>query len=270
MSTPLLSAKRVTFWPPSAEAQRADTRRERPILQNISFDLPAGTLVTIIGPSGSGKSTLLRLLNRLRDPDDGVIEYAGKPLPQWDVLELRRRIRMVFQAATMLPGTVFDNLATVSRLPGASPIERTAAAALLDKLGLPQELLDRDATQLSGGQQARVALGRALIDRPPVLLFDEVTASLDQETKKQIETFVRDLHEAKGLTALWVTHDLQQAERLGDVTWVIADGELIESGPTAHLFQNPQHEITRRLLRERPNAEAEVVAEAKATGGDSA
>ncbi|MGZ4113240.1 MAG: ABC transporter ATP-binding protein [Tumebacillaceae bacterium] len=240
----LLKARNVTLWP---------SRRENsvsPILKNIHVSIAKGTCVTIIGPSGSGKSTLLRLLNRLQDPSEGIIEYADKPLTAWNVLELRRHIRMVFQTATMLPGTVFDNLCAVGNLPGGTAITRTQAGEMLDHLGLSQDMLDRDAAQLSGGQQARIALGRALIDLPPVVLFDEVTASLDPETKHLLETYVQDLHRKHHTTLLWVTHDLRQAERLGDVTWVIAGGELIEAGPTRELFQTPQHEITRRLLQE--------------------
>jgi putative ABC transport system ATP-binding protein len=240
-----LTARDVSIWAPHERE-----RTSAPILKLIDFAVPQGTFVTIIGPSGSGKSTLLRLLNRLRDPDEGVIEYDGKPLTNWNVLGLRRHIRMVFQAATMLPGTVFDNLATVSQLPGSTAVTRKQASVMLNRLGLPDDLLDRDATQLSGGQQARIALGRALIDQPPVVLFDEVTASLDQETKKGIESFVLDEHRQRGTTCFWVTHDLQQAERIGDVTWVIAGGELIETGATRDVFQHPKHDITRRLLHE--------------------
>jgi putative ABC transport system ATP-binding protein len=205
--------------------------RLRGILHGVDFEVERGRFVTIIGPSGCGKSTLLRLLCRLVDYDSGQILFEGRALQDWDVLQLRKKVRMVFQRSTMVAGTVFDNLALADK-----GLLRAEAAAILASLGLGEELLDRDSAQLSGGQQARVALGRALVDRPEVLLLDEVTAALDPVSKALIEQHVQLLHGEGGLTVLWVTHDLAQAERLGQWSWVIADGKIAAAGPTPAVF----------------------------------
>jgi putative ABC transport system ATP-binding protein len=218
------------------------------ILKDLTFTVASGSLITIIGPSGSGKSTLLGLLNRMSSPERGSLSYQGTPLDEWDVLALRRQVRMVFQTPTMLPGTVRDNLtAALPPKKGELP-DPDRAHDLIRSLGLEPEMLERQATDLSGGQKARVALGRALYDRPRVLLCDELTASLDPESTRLIEELVLTYQKQEDATCLWVTHDLRQARTLGTETWVVDHGELVETGPTEEIFASPKHPSTQRLL----------------------
>ena len=194
-------------------------------------------MLTIIGPSGSGKSTLITLLNRLSDPDRGRLEFAGRDIREWEVTELRRRVGLVFQNPVMLPGTVRDNVEYGPRLKG----ERLGAEVvnLLSQVGLPASLLDRPAQDLSGGEKSRVALARTLANRPEVLLLDEITASLDPVTGREVEELIASLRRSLGLTCVWVTHDLRQAERVGTQAWFIEDGLLAESGSSATFFGSP-------------------------------
>lgn len=203
------------------------------VLEGVSAQVRRGSLVTLIGPSGAGKSTLLSLLNRLEDPDEGQIFFLGKRLPEWDVLELRRRVGLVFQQPVMLAGTVEDNLLYGPRLRKRET--EIDPALLIAQVGLPKEILKRSSLELSGGEQQRVALARTLANNPDVLLLDEVTSSLDPESVRIIEQLILDLN-AKGLTCLWVTHDLEQAKRLDGEVWIIIGGRLIEASPARDVF----------------------------------
>lgn len=214
---------------------------EQPILRGITAEIPAGEVLTIIGPSGSGKSTLASLLNRLADPDRGQLEFLGRDLREWEVTELRRRVGLVFQNPTMLPGTVRDNLEYGPRLWGRSL--GPEIAELLGRVGLSATFLDRRAADLSGGEKGRVALARTLANRPEVLLLDEITSALDPETAREVEELILALRRELGLTCVWVTHDLGQAERVGSLVWFLEEGLLAESGPAPAFFGSPSPRI---------------------------
>ncbi len=175
-----------------------------PIVSSFSARIPAQGLTAVVGPSGVGKTTLIRLLNRLDDPDDGVVLLDGVDLRDYDVLALRRRVQYVGQVPVMFPGTVAANV-------GADG----AGADLLERVGLDAALAARDADRLSTGQAQRVCLARALAVRPQVLVLDEPTSALDTGTKSGIERLVRSLAD-DGLTVVMVTHDLRQATELAD------------------------------------------------------
>lgn len=147
---------------------------------------------------------------------------------QLDVLELRRRVGMVFQKPYVFRGTVESNILLGPALRGAGP--RQSPARLLEKVGLDSSLLLREATSLSGGEQQRVTLARALANEPEVLLLDEVTASLDSESAHFIEGLVADLSRAQGLTVIWVSHDPEQIKRVADCAVTLADGRVVEGG----------------------------------------
>ena len=218
-------------------------------LEGLSASVHGGDIVTIVGPSGSGKSTLLLLLNRLEDPDRGRITYLGRDLRKWNVLDLRRQVGMVFQQSVMLSGTVRENVLYGPRLVGRECDEDPEA--LLRQVGLDSSLANRDARDLSGGQQKRVALARVLANDPAVLLLDEPTSALDQNAARGIEELLLGMQREKGLTCLWVTHDLAQALRLDGETWVLDCGRLVEAGPTVEVLNQPQHPAAREYLRSR-------------------
>ncbi|MDP9074678.1 MAG: ATP-binding cassette domain-containing protein [Actinomycetota bacterium] len=169
-----------------------------PIIKGFSAVIPADGLTAIVGPSGAGKTTLLRLLNRLDDPDEGVVLFEGRDVQDYDVLELRRRVQSVGQVPVTFPGTVADNVGQ-------------DAAALLARVGLDPALATREADRLSVGEAQRMALARSLALRPDVLALDEPTSALDMASKGGIERLIRQLADS-GLTVVMVSHDPRQAQ----------------------------------------------------------
>jgi UDP-glucose/iron transport system ATP-binding protein len=212
-------------------------RGDAAILRGVTLDVPSGAITGIVGPSGSGKTTLIRLLNRLADPSAGGVAFLGKPLLDYEVRSLRRRVAFVFQAAAMFPGSVADNLRTAAELGGP---EGLAAApdpqAVLAAVGLSAEYAEREAVQLSGGEQQRVSLGRALMTRPEVLLLDEPTSALDPETASRLLHTVTALARERGVSVIMVTHRLSEARQVTTHTIMLEAGQVVEAGPTAQLF----------------------------------
>jgi putative ABC transport system ATP-binding protein len=169
-----------------------------PIIEGFCAVVPAEGLTVVVGPSGSGKTTLLRLLNRLDDPDDGVVLFDGRDVRDYDVLELRRRVQSVGQVPVTFPGTVADNV-------------RGGTTDLLIRVGLDPRLASREADRLSVGEAQRMALARSLALSPDVLALDEPTSALDMTNKAGIERLVRELADS-GLTVVMVSHDPRHAE----------------------------------------------------------
>ncbi len=195
-------------------------RAGRRVLDGASAGFAVGRITVVTGPSGSGKTTLLRLVNRLDVSESGLVRYRGDDVTTLDPLTLRRRVGMVFQRPTPFPGTVRDNLTEAS--PGATGDELEQA---LRRAVVEPELMDRDAHQLSGGEQQRVCLARTLITGPEALLLDEPTSSLDRAAADVFEQAARDLA-AAGTTLVWVTHDQAQLTRIADDVWHLEDGRL--------------------------------------------
>jgi len=184
----------------------------------VSLSIPSGS-TALLGPSGSGKSTLLRLLNRLADPDAGVVRFHGTDVRELDPLELRRRVGLVPQLPAPVPGSVADNVQFGPRL-GGREVDPEPPVRMA---GLDSSFLDRDASRLSVGEQQRVMLARALALEPEVLLLDEPTASLDEDAKGAVERALRDL---AGVSLVLVTHDAGQAERLAERTIRLREGRV--------------------------------------------
>jgi putative ABC transport system ATP-binding protein len=177
------------------------------VLRDVSMRIEPGS-TALLGPSGSGKSTILRLLNRLADPDEGVVRIDGEDVRALDVLALRRRAMLVPQLPAPLPGTVAENVRY-----GPSLIDREVEVGpLLERAGLDRSYVERDAAQLSVGEQQRVMLARALALEPEVLLLDEPTSALDESARGDIERTLDELRER--ISIVLVTHDRAQAERL--------------------------------------------------------
>jgi putative ABC transport system ATP-binding protein len=223
-------------------------------LAGVTGAVEKGQTVTIVGPSGSGKTTLLYLCNLLLTATRGVVKVFGRDVREWNPAELRRQVGMVFQKPVMLPGTVLDNLLLGLKLNGKTSEDVTE---WLQRVGLHTSLLDQPASTLSGGQQQRVALLRTVLNRPKVLLLDEVTSALDPESTALVEHFVQSVREQLDCSVLWVTHDLEQARRMGDVTWLVIDGRIAEAGPSQALFEHPQTEHGRRFLQSSSEGDAQ-------------
>jgi putative ABC transport system ATP-binding protein len=190
------------------------SRAGQVVLRGVTADLPVGA-VCIAGPSGSGKSSLLRLLDRLRDPDAGEVQYRGRDVRSYDVLALRRTVSLVPQLPALIEGTVADNIEFAARLAERSP----DVAAVLGHAGLDASFADRDASRLSVGEQQRVMLARSLAQEPEVLLLDEPTSALDQQSRTAVEETLLRLRRDLGLSYVLVTHDPEQAARMSD--WVM-------------------------------------------------
>ncbi|MBW3667939.1 MAG: ATP-binding cassette domain-containing protein [Actinobacteria bacterium] len=174
-----------------------------PILDGFSARIPAVGLTAIVGESGTGKTTLLRLLNRLDDPDAGVVLLDGRDVRDYDVLELRRRVQVVSQTPVGFPGTIARNLGDAH------------VTALLARVGLDADMAEREADRLSLGETQRVTLARAIAREPEVLVLDEPTSALDVRAKARIECLLGELAD-DGMTVVLVSHDPRHAEQLAD------------------------------------------------------
>ena len=198
------------------------------IVRDISLEVHRGELLGIVGPSGSGKSSLLRLLNRLDEPTSGTVYLEEQDYRNIPPRELRRRVGMVTQRPFLFPGNVASNLRF-------GPAQRREALAddeigrLLERVGLPG-FGGRNIANLSGGEQQRVSLARALANRPEILLLDEPTAALDEQAKVGVENLIRSLVDGGEQTFVLVTHDREQARRVCDRVGVMKKGQLSHCG----------------------------------------
>jgi putative ABC transport system ATP-binding protein len=198
------------------------------ILSDISFDVAVDDLLGIVGASGSGKSSLLRLLNRLDEPTIGVVYVDGQDYRQMPPRELRRRVGMVTQRPFLFPGDVASNLRFGPAQRGES-VSDEEIARLLERVGLPG-FATREVSVLSGGEQQRVSLARALANHPEVVLLDEPTSALDDDSKLGIEELITSLVRDHGLTCVMVTHDRQQARRMCNRVILLEAGHLTQHG----------------------------------------
>jgi phosphate transport system ATP-binding protein len=223
-------------------------------LHNITLSLSDRSITAFIGPSGCGKSTLLRVLNRMYalypgQRAEGEVLIGGRDIlaPTVDVAELRYRVGMVFQKPTPFPMSVFDNVAFGLRLAGGmrkADLKLRVESALRDA-AIWDEVKDKlqaDGRSLSGGQQQRICIARAIAVQPEVLLLDEPTAALDPISTLRVEETLQALREKYCIVV--VTHNLQQAARVSNVTGFMFMGELIEIGPSGQIFTSPKHRRT--------------------------
>jgi putative ABC transport system ATP-binding protein len=202
------------------------TRGDRRVLDSVSVAIPAG-VTAIVGPSGAGKSTLLRLLNRLADPGTGTIAYRGRPLDSYEPLALRREVSLVPQLPALLEGTVESNLAYAAGLAGKD----LDSGRCLRLAGLAPDFAARDVARLSVGEQQRAMLARSLAQEPAVLLLDEPTSALDQVARDAIEATLVQLRRELGISIVLVSHDPEQARRLGDWVVRLEAGRAVVAGP---------------------------------------
>lgn len=206
-----------------------------PVLHDVSLAIEPAEIFMLIGPSGSGKSSLLRCLNRLEEPAPGTVFLRGEDITMLPVTSLRCRVGMVFQQTVMLPGTVAENINYGPAL-RHEPLDRDRLAELLDLVALEAELLDKPASELSGGQAQRVAIARALANRPEVLLLDEPTSALDPLATHTVEETLTALRDRLGLTLVWVSHLVDQARRVGDRVLLLDKGRVVRIDTTTAML----------------------------------
>jgi phosphate transport system ATP-binding protein len=225
------------------------------VLHNVTLEIPARAVTAFIGPSGCGKTTLLRCINRMNDLIEGArvtrgavhLEGVDISAPEVDVVDLRRRVGMVFQKSNPFPKSIYENVSYGLRIAGVSKrsqideaVEKSLrAAALWDEV---KDRLETNAFSLSGGQQQRLCIARALAVEPEVILMDEPCSALDPIATAKIEELIHELKTQ--YTIVIVTHNMQQAGRVSDYTAFFYLGRLIEFGATTKIFTNPSERKT--------------------------
>ncbi len=217
------------------------------ILKNITGTFPKGKITTLVGPSGAGKTTLLKLCNGLISPTSGDIFIHDKPISTYEPVELRRHVGIALQSAPMIKGTVYHNLALPLELQGKKLPERDAIKILVD-VGLDKQFLHRKTNDLSGGQRQKVSIARTLINRSEILLLDEITSALDRTSLHEIEELIVKINRMYGTTIIWITHNLEQALSIGDYTWVMMNGQVIETGES-DLLKSPTNEFVKQFVQ---------------------
>jgi phosphate transport system ATP-binding protein len=231
---------------------------EHQALHGITLSMPQNCVTALIGPSGCGKSTFLRCLNRMNDMIEGtrvegtiLLDDEDIYRPRTDVVQLRKRVGMVFQKSNPFPKSIYDNVAYGPRVAGVRNraaldeiVERSLQqAALWDEVS---SRLGESALQLSGGQQQRLCIARALATGPDVLLMDEPASALDPKSTARIEDLIFELKDS--YTIIIVTHNMQQAARVSDQTAFFYEGRLVEAGATTDLFTKPRQKQTEEYI----------------------
>ncbi|MEV7402933.1 glycine betaine/L-proline ABC transporter ATP-binding protein [Streptomyces sp. NPDC091267] len=233
-------------------------------VRDVSFDVRKGEVFVVMGLSGSGKSTLVRCLTRLIEPTSGAVTMDGEDVLSMNagrLRELRRhRAAMVFQHFGLLPHrSVIDNVAYGLEIQGMGRVQRRARAAeVIGKVGL-EGLEDRRPGQLSGGQQQRVGLARALAVDPEVLLFDEPFSALDPLIRRDMQEEVVRLHREEGRTMVFITHDLNEALKLGDRIALMRDGRIVQLGTPEEIVGSPADDYVRDFVRDVPREQVLTV-----------
>ena len=241
MNNPIITVNKLNLWYGQTQA-----------LKNISLDIPEKSITALIGPSGCGKSTFLKTLNRMNDLIPGVritgeVAYHGENIFETEVNNLRKEIGMVFQKPNPFPMSIYDNIAYGPRTHGIRNkaqldeiVEKALkGAAIWDEV---KDRLKKNALGMSGGQQQRLCIARALAGEPEVLLMDEPTSALHPIPTSRIEDLAMDLKEK--YTIVIVTHNMQQAVRISDQTAFFLLGDLVEYGGTETLFSTPSDKRT--------------------------
>lgn len=220
------------------------------ILKNISGAFTKGAITTIVGPSGSGKTTLLKMCNGLLSPTKGEIFVQNKPIETFEPTALRKTVGICLQSAPIICGTVYDNL-TLPRTLQKKRLSIEEAKKLLVDVGLDESFLHNKAEDLSGGQRQKMSIARTLVNRPNILLLDEITSALDPVSAIEIEQLIQLINKKYNVTVIWITHNIEQAKKVGDYTWFLKDGKLVESGKSTSVFHSTNEQLQHFLKGEK-------------------
>lgn len=193
--------------------------------------------------------TLLKMCNGLLSPTSGDITIQGQEIKKISPTDLRRQAGMVLQSSPMIAGSVYDNLALPLRLQGKT-LSKEKALDILNQVGLEEKYLQRDSQNLSGGQQQKVSIARTLLNNSKILLLDEITSALDPSSLNEVEDLIRKLYEQHDITVVWITHNLQQAKRMGHYAWIMVDGKLVDAGEISVLDHSEISSVNRFLKGE--------------------
>ena len=224
---------------------------ERTVIRDLTLSIEKGEFVTVIGSSGCGKTTLLKMANALVTPVSGEVFVDGKNIREFDLITLRRNIGYAIQGSVLFPHmTVEKNIAFVPNLLNKRDKERTRRAVRkwMEIVGLEEDMLSRYPNQLSGGQQQRVGIARALAASPDLLLMDEPFGAVDEITRASLQDEILRIHKETGITILFVTHDINEALKLGTKVLVMNEGEVVQYAPPEELRSRPANAFVEKLL----------------------
>nr|WP_273545558.1 ABC transporter ATP-binding protein [Paenibacillus caui] len=215
------------------------------------MEIEEGTFVTILGASGCGKTTLLKMINRIHEPTSGMIYINGKPFNEIPATQLRRNIGYVIQQTGLFPHmTIEKNIATVPKILGWDSAAIDARIdELLEMVHLPRDFRKRYPRQLSGGQQQRVGLARALAAKPSIMLMDEPFGAIDAITRSALQNELLQIQRSLATTILFVTHDIEEAMKLGDKVIIMNEGEIQQFDEPLEIIMRPKNEFVRRLTQ---------------------
>ena len=221
------------------------------VLENIDLEIKTGELFVLVGPSGSGKTTLLRMLNQLTLPTAGDIYYEGKKIKTYDKQKLRLQMGYVPQVSSLFPNLNIEENITIQleqlRVPKAK--RKARAKELLASVDLePEKFAKRMPDELSGGQQQRVAIIRALATDPKLILMDESFSALDPVLRRQSQDLILELHQRLQTTIVFVTHDMQEAMRLGDRIAILHEGQVQQIGTPTQIIEAPANDFVREFF----------------------
>ena len=227
------------------------------IIPDLNLQVEKGEFVTIVGSSGCGKTTALKMINGLYEPTFGDIFVNGENIKNIDMINLRRSIGYAIQGSVLFPNmTVEENISYVPRLWNKNDKEKTKKAVdkWMEVIGLDSSMKDRYPSELSGGQQQRVGIARALAASPDILLMDEPFGAVDAITREQLQNELKSLHKKTGITILFVTHDIEEALKLGTKVLVMDKGEIEQYAKPCDIVRNPATDFVKKLVEKQRRA----------------
>lgn len=224
---------------------------EKTVIEDFDLTVERGEFVTVIGSSGCGKTTVLKMVNGLVEPDGGKIFVEGQDISEMDMISLRRNIGYAIQGSVLFPHmTVEENISYVPDLLNKKDKQRTKKAVekWMGIVGLDEDMKERYPAELSGGQQQRVGIARALAASPDILLMDEPFGAVDEITRSQLQTELRQIYEKTGITVMFVTHDISEALKLGTKVLVMDQGKIEQYAEPGELLRAPATDFVGRLV----------------------
>ena len=262
---PLISVRNLRTWFPVFGGVFRRRTGEIKAVDDVSFDIEAGQTVGLVGESGSGKTTVGRTLLKLTPATSGEVLYEGQdvlPLSEAEFRPMRKDLQMIFQDPfgslnpRMTVGAILAEPLEIHFPQMTKDERRERVAELLRLVGLPADAMGRYPHEFSGGQRQRIGIARALAVKPKFIVCDEPVSALDVSVQAQIVNLLQDLQEQLGIAYLFIAHDLAVVQHVSDHVIVMHHGKIVESAPAGAIYENPQHEYTRKLLSAVPKLAA--------------
>lgn len=222
------------------------------VVKNINFHINKGEFFVLVGPSGFGKTSTLKMINKLNNLDEGSISFNGKNIDEYDLRNLRLDIGYVLQQIALFPNlTVYENIALIPEMKKWNKNEISdKTRKLLNMVGLDdKEYFNRYPKDLSGGEQQRIGILRAIIANPRILLMDEPFSALDPISRTQLQHIIKKLHKELGMTIVFVTHDMNEALKLGDRICVMNNGEILQIDTPENIKNSPANEFVEKFFK---------------------